>query len=128
MSVRHREPFTSKQYLSLPIYKLFYFRSTMTSSTEKAELRDLREQFQMQEDLLGHLKGVLKSNEDKLQMKDLEVEGYAMRLGKVRSRRSPGPYSVGDSRSSLGSFTGLAMDTQSESALEMFNRDPTSPG
>ena len=100
----------------------------MTSSTERAELKDLREQFQMQEDLLGHLKGVLKSNEEKLHMKDLEVEGYAMRLGKVRSRRSPGPHSTGDSRSSLGSFTGLAMDTQSESALEMFNRDPTSPG
>ena len=100
----------------------------MTSSTERAELKDLREQFQMQEDLLGHLKGVLKSNEEKLHMKDLEVEGYAMRLGKVRSRRSPGPHSVGDSRSSLGSFTGLAMDTQSESALEMFNRDPRSPG
>ena len=99
----------------------------MTSSSERAELKDLREQFQMQEDLLGHLKGVLKSNEDKLHMKDLEVEGYAMRLGKVRSRRSPGPHSVGDSRSSLGSFTGLAMDTQSESALEMFHRDPTSP-
>ena len=99
----------------------------MTSSTERAELKDLREQFQMQEDLLGHLKGVLKSNEDKLHMKDLEVEGYAMRLGKVRSRRSPGPHSVGDSRSSLGSFTGLQMDTQSESALEMFHRDPTSP-
>ena len=99
----------------------------MTSSTEKAELRDLREQFQSQEDLLDHLKGVLKSNEDKLQMKDLEVEGYAMRIGKMRSRRSPGPHSVGDSRSSLGSFTGLAADTQSESALEMFHRDPTSP-
>ena len=98
----------------------------MTSSTEKTELRDLHEQFQMQEDLLGHLKGVLKSNEEKLQMKDLEVEGYAMRLGKVRSRRSPGPNSVG-SKSSLGSYTGLVMDTQSESGLEMFHKSPKSP-
>ena len=104
----------------------FILRSVMTSSTEKAELRDLHEQFQMQEDLLGHLKGVLKSNEEKLQMKDLEVEGYAMRLGKVRSRRSPGPNSAG-SRSSLGSYTGFAMDTQSESALEIFHKNPTSP-
>ena len=99
----------------------------MTSSTEKAELRDLREQFQMQEDLLGHLKGVLKSNEDKLQMKDLEVEGYAMRLGKVRSRRSPGPPSASDSRSSFGSLTGLTMDTQSESALEVFHKNSSTP-
>ena len=98
----------------------------MTSSTEKAELQDLHEQFQMQEDLLGHLKGVLKSNEEKLQMKDLEVEGYAMRLGKVRSRRSPGPNSVG-SKSSLGSYSGLVMDTQSESGLELLHKMPTSP-
>ena len=81
----------------------------------------------MQEDLLGHLKGVLKSNEEKLHIKDLEVEGYALRIGKVRSRRSPVPYSVGDSRSSISSYTGLAMDTRSESGLEMLHKDPTSP-
>ena len=43
------------------------------SSVEEAELRDLKEQFMAQENLLGQLKGVLRSNEEKLQTKEKEV-------------------------------------------------------
>ena len=43
-------------------------------SEEAAELRDLKSQFEEQESLLGQLKGVLKSNEAKLQNKEKEVK------------------------------------------------------
>merc|ERR1711937_1059175 len=45
---------------------------------------DLKEQFAMQENLLGQLKNVLKSNEEKLKVK--EKEDYAVQLS--RSKRS----------------------------------------
>lgn len=45
-------------------------------STEEAELRDLKEQFLAQENLLGQLKGVLRSNEEKLQTKEKEVQVF----------------------------------------------------
>ena len=47
--------------------------STPTSS-DLADLKHLQEQFSMQEDLLGQLKGVLRSNEAKLHFKEKEVE------------------------------------------------------
>ena len=53
-------------------------------SVDEAELRDLKEQFQMQDSLLGQLKGVLRSNEEKLQTKEKEVQDYASRLARAR--------------------------------------------
>ena len=47
---------------------------TESVTSDDPELRELREQFSMQEDLLGQLKGVLKSNEAKLHFKEREVE------------------------------------------------------
>lgn len=44
------------------------------ANEEQAELRDLREQFAQQESLLGQLKGVLRSNEQKLQHKEQEIK------------------------------------------------------
>ena len=42
--------------------------------SEDLDLKDLNQRFSMQEDLLGQLKGVLRSNEAKLQFKEKEVE------------------------------------------------------
>ena len=53
-------------------------------SAEDADLRDLKAQFIEQENLLGQLKGVLRSNEEKLQSKEREVQDYASRLAKSR--------------------------------------------
>ena len=53
-------------------------------SVDEAELRDLKEQFQMQDSLLGQLKGVLRSNEEKLQTKEKEVQDYASRLARAK--------------------------------------------
>ena len=39
-------------------------------------LSDLKEQFAAQENLLGQLKNVLRSNEEKLQVKEKEVQVY----------------------------------------------------
>ena len=54
------------------------------TSVEDAELRDLKEQFAEQENLLGQLKGVLRSNEEKLQSKEKDVQDYASRLARAR--------------------------------------------
>jgi hypothetical protein len=43
-------------------------------SSEEAELRDLKDQFADQESLLGQLKNVLRSNEEKLHNKEKEVQ------------------------------------------------------
>ena len=48
--------------------------TSLTSMSDDPELRDLQAQFSMQEDLLGQLKGVLRSNEAKLHFKEREVE------------------------------------------------------
>jgi len=81
----------------------------------------------MQDTILGQLKGVLKSNEEKLHIKDLQVEGYALRLGKTRTRRSPGPHPSTHSQSSTGTMPHLPspiFDTQSESGLELTRQSP----
>jgi hypothetical protein len=48
--------------------------ASTSMSEDVAELHDLRDQFAMQESLLGQLKTVLKSNEDKLHVKEKEVQ------------------------------------------------------
>eukprot|EP00093_Oithona_nana_P011905 11905.XXX_204125_204490_1 [CDS] Oithona nana genome sequencing. len=55
-------------------------------SETSTDLFDLKEQFAMQENLLGQLKNVLKSNEEKLKVKEKEVQDYAVQLS--RSKRS----------------------------------------
>ncbi|XP_040563972.1 uncharacterized protein [Lepeophtheirus salmonis] len=51
---------------------------------EEEDLPDLRVQFQEQENLLGQLKGALKSNEAKLQNKEKQVKDIASRLSKSK--------------------------------------------
>ena len=48
--------------------------ATEAPTVEEAELGDLKDQFLAQETLLGQLKGVLRSNEEKLQNKEKEVQ------------------------------------------------------
>ena len=68
---------------------------TESVTSDDPELRELREQFSMQEDLLGQLKGVLKSNEAKLHFKEREVEvlshrsKYYLRIEKKRVLSNP---------------------------------------
>ena len=67
---------------------------TESVTSDDPELRELREQFSMQEDLLGQLKGVLKSNEAKLHFKEREVEvshrsRYFLRIEKKRLLSNP---------------------------------------
>lgn len=50
------------------------------------ELDQLKDQFLQQEQLLGQLKGVLKSNQDKLSHKERQVQDYAARLAQIRHR------------------------------------------
>ena len=54
--------------------------------SDEDDLKDLKNQFLEQENLLGQLKGVLKSNEEKLHNKEREVLDYATRLQKIRDR------------------------------------------
>ena len=49
--------------------------ASVTSETS-TDLFDLKEQFAMQENLLGQLKNVLKSNEEKLKVKEKEVQVF----------------------------------------------------
>ena len=44
------------------------------ASEDVSDISDLKEQFAAQENLLGQLKNVLKSNEEKLQVKEKEVQ------------------------------------------------------
>ena len=46
------------------------------ASETSTDLFDLKEQFVMQENLLGQLKNVLKSNEEKLKVKEKEVQVF----------------------------------------------------
>ena len=46
------------------------------ASETSTDLFDLKEQFTMQENLLGQLKNVLKSNEEKLKVKEKEVKVF----------------------------------------------------
>eukprot|EP00095_Tigriopus_kingsejongensis_P008363 snap_masked-scaffold1246_size53250-processed-gene-0.5 protein:Tk08363 transcript:snap_masked-scaffold1246_size53250-processed-gene-0.5-mRNA-1 annotation:"hypothetical protein PIIN_05284" len=55
-------------------------------ASQDPELKDLKDQFLRQEQLLGQLKGVLKSNQDKLHGKEREVQDYAARLAQLRHR------------------------------------------
>ena len=41
-----------------------------------SDISDLKDQFAAQENLLGRLQSVLKSNEEKLQVKEKEVQVY----------------------------------------------------
>lgn len=50
--------------------------STSVMSEDVSDLPDLKDQFAMQESLLGHLKNVLRSNEEKLQAKEKEVQVF----------------------------------------------------
>ena len=59
--------------------------TSMTSMSDDPELRDLQAQFSMQEDLLGQLKGVLRSNEAKLHFKEREVEVRFEKACKITS-------------------------------------------
>lgn len=45
-----------------------------STTDDVSDISDLKEQFAAQENLLGHLKSVLRSNEDKLQIKEKEVQ------------------------------------------------------
>ena len=46
------------------------------SLEDTSDISDLKDQFAAQENLLGRLQSVLKSNEEKLQVKEKEVQVY----------------------------------------------------
>jgi hypothetical protein len=95
----------------------FEAASSMVSGSP--DVSNLKEQFAAQENLLGQLKNVLRSNEEKLQVKEKEVQDYAIRLSQGKRSRMSTPM--------MRSADSVFMSTSSPLSIPDFSSD-SKPG